>query len=65
MSMPAGWKRHNDYSIRRAGWWITKNFTDGATLYTLFGEDGTRYGHYESAEEAAAMAKSLDLAMTV
>ena len=62
--LPEGWKRHNDYCIRKAGWYIAKCFVDGATLYVLHDEAGTRYGNFESAADAVSYADSLDLGMT-
>ena len=62
--LPKGWKRHNDYCIRRAGWYIAKCVSEGCTLYVLHDEPGTRYGHFNSADEAAEYANQLELGMT-
>lgn len=62
--IPTGWRKHNDYCIRKAGWYIAKCFVDGATLYVLHDEAGTRYGNFESAADAASYAESLELGMT-
>lgn len=62
--IPVGWRRHNDYCIRRDQWYIAKNFVDGATLYVLHDEAGTRYGNFESAAAAASYADQLELGMT-
>jgi hypothetical protein len=63
--IPVGWRRHNDYCIRRDQWYIAKNFVDGATLYVLHDEAGVRYGHWESPQEAADQAASMDAAKEV
>ena len=63
-SIPEGWRKHNDYCITRKGWYIAKCFVDGATLYVLHDEAGTRYGNFESAADAAAYADQLELGMT-
>ncbi len=59
--MSNGWSRLNQYAIRKAPWIIAKAFVDGATLYVLSGDDGVRYGHFESADEAKSHAAALDL----
>ena len=64
MSIPEGWRKHNDYCIRKAGLYIAKCFLDGCTLYVLHDEAGTRYGNFENAQAAADYADSLDLGMT-
>lgn len=60
MSLPEGWKRLNEYAIRKAPWIVAKVFVDGATLYVLSDDAGVRYGHFESAAEAIAETELLE-----
>jgi len=55
------WERKGQYAIVRGPWAIAKVFVGGATLYVLTHDDGVRYGHFESAEEAKAMADSVEV----
>lgn len=56
------WERKGQYAIVRGPWAIAKVFIDGATLYVLTHDNGVRYGHYETAEDAKAMAESVEAA---
>lgn len=61
--MKNDWQRINLYAIRKAPWTIAKVFVDGATLYVLSSDEngGTRYGHFNSADEAKEYAEALEL----
>lgn len=61
--MKDGWNRVGPYAIGCGSWMIAKAFVDGATLYTLSSNEngGTRYGTFESAEDAKKYAAQLEL----
>ena len=56
------WKRVNPFCIQRDGWFISKAFSEGATLYQLFDTAGVRYGHFDSADEAKAAVVAMEKA---
>jgi hypothetical protein len=65
--MSDGWHRiKGDKAewLRRAPWIIAKALVDGRTLYVLSSDEkgGTRYGQFESAEEAKDYANRMELA---
>lgn len=62
--VPEGWAKFNAYTIRKAGWWVRKDKVGEMYRYTLYDEAKTRYGTWDTVEDAVAHATSLDLAMT-
>lgn len=57
----AEWKRISQYVISDGTWQITKYFLDGSALYVLMDADGTRYGNFESADDAKDFARRMEL----
>lgn len=52
------WSKVDDMAIKRGNQIISKNYSDGCTLFVLWnGEE--RIGHYESADDARAIADQL------
>lgn len=58
---PSEWKRIDKYAIANGDWRIAKCFVDGTALYVLFGPEGERYGHFDSADDAKTFAAQLEL----
>lgn len=55
---PLKWAQVSKYALTRGTQTIAKCYLDGCTLYVLHDSD-KRIGHYESAEDAKAMADQL------